>query len=131
MQTTVTLGVEIQAEPDAVLALVRDAGRIPAWAPLFADQVVHEADDRWTASKDGRAFALRVAVNAEVRCVDYLRQVAPGKEGGAYLRVLPRPSGGAVVVMTLPVVGGATPEQLNDVLKDELEALARLARGPA
>ncbi len=33
--------------------------------------------------------------------------------------------------MTLPVVGGATPEQLNDVLKDELEALARLARGPA
>ena len=34
--------------------------------------------------------------------VDYLREIAPGREGGAYIRVIPRPGGGSVVVMTVP-----------------------------
>lgn len=47
---------------------------------------------------------MRVAVNQEARTVDYLREVVPGREGGAYLRCVPRPRGGTVIVMTLPLL---------------------------
>ena len=36
--------------------------------------------------------------------MDYLREVAPGREGGAYIRAGPRPGGGSVIVMTLPLL---------------------------
>ena len=106
-----------------------DAGRLPAWAPAFADAVTSEGGSRWRAVKDGRDFELRTAVNLDAGTVDYLREIAPGREGGAYLRVVPRPGGGSVVIMTLPVQPGADPAAVASTLENELSALRNLAEG--
>lgn len=55
------------------------------------------------------------------RTVDYLREAAPGKQGGAYLRVLQRPNGGSVVVMTLPILMGSDAEKAAAILDQELQ----------
>jgi hypothetical protein len=73
--------------------------------------------------KGGRAFSLKVRVGKGCGTVDYLREIAPGKEGGAYIRVLPRPNGGSVVVMTLPIPRDTKPESVASVLREELERL--------
>jgi hypothetical protein len=86
--------VETAADPGLVIGLLADAARLPAWAPGFADAVTSEDGSRWSAVKDGREFAVRTAVNLDAGTVDYLREIAPGQEGGAYLRVVPRPGGG-------------------------------------
>jgi hypothetical protein len=61
--------------------------------------------------------------------VDYLRELAPGREGGAYIRAVPRPGGGSVVIMTLPLLAGVDPADTSAILRAELDALARLAEG--
>jgi hypothetical protein len=76
--------------------------------------------------KDGRDFALRVIVDEDAGTVDYLREIAPGVDGGACLRAVPRPGGGCVIVMTVPAAPGADPSQTASVLAGELGALAFL-----
>lgn len=76
--------------------------------------------------EDGQEFGLRVAVSRDARAVDYLREVAPGREGGAYLRAVPRPGGGSVIVMTLPLPPGSDPATVAATLHDELGVLAAL-----
>ncbi len=115
------------AEPASVVALLSDARRLPAWAPGFADAVTSAGGSRWRAVKDGREFAVRTAVNPEAGTVDYLREIAPGREGGAYLRVVPRPGGGSVVIMTLPVPPGTDGAAVGAILEEELAALKALA----
>jgi hypothetical protein len=39
--------------------------------------------------KDGRASAFRVVVDQDAETVDYLRELASGCEGGAYLPAVP------------------------------------------
>ena len=58
--------------------------------------------------------------------MDYLREVAPGREGGAYLRAVPRAGGGTVIVMTLPLLPGVDPAEIAATLTDELSVLAGL-----
>ena len=70
---------------------------------------------------------LKTAVSTEARTVDYLREVAPGREGGAYLRVLPGPRGGSVIIMTLPIPPDADRDAVARTLSEELVALAKLA----
>ena len=92
---TETQSIESDAAVAAVVALTADPTHIPEWAPAFADRVVGDDRSGWQAFKDGRGFALRVAVGVDAEAtVDYLRQVAPGREGGAYIRVVPRPEVG-------------------------------------
>jgi hypothetical protein len=126
---TRTGSAETAADPGSVVRLLADAGRLPAWAPAFADAVTSEGGSRWRAVKDGRDFELRTAVNLDAGTVDYLREIAPGREGGAYLRVVPRPGGGSVVIMTLPVQPGADPAAVASTLENELSALRNLAEG--
>lgn len=99
---TDTQSIEVDADPADVLALLAAARRLPEWAHAFAD-TVEPADgaSRWTASKDGQAFPLRVLVHEASRKVDYL----PGDDGeiGGHTRVLRRPGGGAVVLFTQPL----------------------------
>ena len=121
--------IESEADPEAVVALLAQPSRIPEWAPAFADVVIEEDRSGWRAIKDGREFKLRVVVNRDARTVDYLREVAPGREGGAYVRAVPRPGGGSVVIMTLPLLAGVDPADTSATLRDELNALARLAEG--
>jgi hypothetical protein len=123
---TETQSVETGAVPEVVLALLADPRRIHDWAPAFADTVSEDAQSGWRATKDGRDFALRVPVNEDAGTVDYLREVAPGREGGAYLRVVPRPCGGTVIVMTLPLLPDTDPADIAATLTAELAALACL-----
>jgi len=123
---TVTQGAETDAQPDAMLAILMDPRHIPQWAPAFADAVEADGQDGWRVRKDGSAFPFKVVAAQSSRTVDYLREIASGKQGGAYLRVLPRPGGGSVVVMTLPVPAGVNAETVSEILSQELKALIDL-----
>ena len=70
-----------------------------------------------------------MATNEEAGTVDYLRQVAPGREGGAYIRAVPRPGGGSVVTMTLPLLPDVDPADTAATLARELATLLSLADG--
>ena len=123
---------ESDSDPDAIVAYLADPRHIPLWAPAFADTVMPEGPTRWLLSKDGADFSLRVAVSPESRTVDYLRQVAPGREGGAYIRVMPRLAGGSVIVMTLPLPPSADQAAVAATLDRELTALVgQVAAGSA
>jgi hypothetical protein len=124
---TQTQAIETAVDPGAIWELLADPRHIPVWAPAFADAITGDQQQGWPAVKDGRDFALRVAGARAQRTVDYLREIAPGREGGAYLRVLARPGGGSVIVMTLPLAPGTDPETVTATLRAELAALARLA----
>lgn len=123
---TVTESIESDADPDAALGVLADAGRIPEWAPGFADSAERSGPTSWKMSKGGALFAMEVVVGREVRTVDYLREIAPGRKAGAYIRVLPRPGGGSVIVMTLPVPQDRTAQDVTAVLRKELQSLVKL-----
>ena len=61
---TETQSAESDAPVAGVVSLLADASRIPQWAPAFADEVRGDARAGWQVTKDGRAFTLKVAVNA-------------------------------------------------------------------
>jgi hypothetical protein len=124
---TVTRSVETDREPDAIFEVLMDPRQIPRWAPLFADAIEGDARGGWRARKDGSVFNLKVVIAQPSRTVDYLREVAPGKVGGAHLRVLERPGGGSVVVMTLPVRAGVDAETVDRILSEELGNLVSLS----
>ena len=123
---TAPVTVEVEAEPAAVIAAVSDPARIPRWAPGFAEAVHRQDDGGWSATKDGRRFSLRVAVDLAAGTVDILRAVAPGIEGGAQLHVAARRGGGSVVAMTVPVAADADPAVAAATVRAELRALATL-----
>ena len=123
---TVTQSAETDVQPDAMLAILMDPRNIPRWAPAFADAIEADGQNGWRVRKDGSAFSLQVVAAQSSRTVDYLREIVSGKQGGAYLRVLPRPGGGSVVVMTLPVPAGANAGTVSAILSQELEALIDL-----
>lgn len=125
-EATETQSIECASPPAAVMRLLADASRLPDWAPGFVDAVSH-GDDGWHARKGTRSFPLRVVVQSGVGTVDYLREVAPGREGGAYVRVLPRPGGGSVVVMTVPRPEGAIANETAEIVQNELRTLVTLA----
>jgi len=95
MARTETQSAETDAPAADVLAVLTNAARIPQWAPAFADEVSGDSRSGWLVTKDGQAFTLRVAAVPAAGTVDFLREVAPGREGGAYLRVIPRPAAAA------------------------------------
>jgi hypothetical protein len=123
---TETQSVETKGSPDAVLAVLADARHLPTWAPGFVDAVAGDAESGWVGTKGDQSFAIRVPVNPLAGTVDYLREIAPGREGGAYLRAVPRPGSGTVIVMTLPILPGADRAQTAAILTEELAALAAL-----
>jgi hypothetical protein len=125
---TLTQSIETDVAPEVVVALLADPKRLQDWAPAFADAVSGDAHTGWRAIKDGREFSLRVPVNETACTVDYLREIAPGREGGAYLRAVPRPGGGTVIIMTLPLPPDANPQTLAVTLTAELIAIEDLAR---
>ena len=123
---TETQSIETHAAPQAILALLADPSRIPEWAPAFVDAVTEDGESGWHATKGGQVFILRVVTVLNAGTVDYLREIAPGREGGAYIRAIPRPGGGSVVVMTLPLLPGAERTAIATTLRDELNALVNL-----
>lgn len=123
---TETQSIETDADAGAIVALLADPTRIPDWAPAFADAVTGDDQSGWRATKDGTGFAFRVVTHSAAGTADYLRELAPGREGGAYIRAVPRPGGGSVVVMALPVAPGTDSAAVAANLGDELKALVSL-----
>jgi hypothetical protein len=108
------------------VAFLADPRHLPDWAPAFADTITADARSGWKATKDGRVFSFGVQVNKDSLTVDYLRQTGPGREGGAFLRAIPRPGGGTVIVMTLPLLPDIDAADTTATLTNELGALVRL-----
>jgi hypothetical protein len=105
---------------------LNDPARLPEWAPAFADKVEHNPQSGWRVTKGGDTFNVQVNVSTVAGTVDFLREMAGGKRGGAYARVFPRPLGGSVVVMTVPLAPAADPQQVAGVVEQELAALVSL-----
>jgi hypothetical protein len=121
--------METDVQAGQLVSVLADPALLPQWAPSFADQVTGDSGVGWQVTKDGRQFTLRVVANREAKTVDYLREVAPGREGGAFIRVVPRPGGGSVVIMTLPLLPETDSADTAATLARELAALVALAKG--
>jgi hypothetical protein len=124
---TATQSLEADAEPDTVFVLLCDPTRLPAWAPAFAERVERTADGGWHVTRGAEQFGVRVVARPGARTVDYLRDPGSGREGGAYVRVVPRPGGGAVITMTVPVEPGGDPADVTRDVLGELQALVSLS----
>jgi hypothetical protein len=122
----VTRSIETPESVALVLDALCDPRSIPEWAPAFADRIDGGPSSEWVATRDGRSFSVRMAHHRDAGTVDYLREIAPGQEGGAYLRVLPRPGGGAAIVMTLTLGGEGDAEAVSGTIQAELAALVSL-----
>ncbi len=123
-----TGSIETDKSREAILAFLEDGTRAPEWAPAFADSSVRDGDG-WRGTKNGQDFAFRVVVDRGAGVADYLLEVAPGEENGAYIRVVPRIGGGSVVSITVPVRPGATVEAVRATISAELVAITELASG--
>ncbi len=123
---TVTRAIESDIEPERIYSNLANAFLIPQWAPVFADKVDHADGNAFRVIKGSDVFNLQLIANESSLTVDYLRDMAGGKRGGAYIRVMPQPSGGSVIVMTVPLGPNATPDQVAEGLEQELEALIKL-----
>lgn len=123
---TVTSSIETDVSPETVVEVLSDPRRIPMWAPGFADRVDADREGHWQVTKGDKTFPIDVVVFAPAQTIDYLREVAPGKKGGAYIRVLSRARGGSVVVMTLPIVSSASTEETTAILDEELQELIKI-----
>jgi len=123
---TVTRATESDLEPERIYQKLTNAFLIPRWAPVFADKVEHVQGNVYRLTKGGDVFHLELITNEPALTVDYLRTMANGKRGGAYIRVTPRPLNGSVVVMTVPVATNTSPDQVAEVLEQELAALIGL-----
>jgi hypothetical protein len=124
---TQTFAREADLAPEIIFQVLSQPRYIPQWATAFADAIVEGDNGAWIATKGSRAFTIRIAADPRCRTVDYLREIAPGREGGAYIRVLPRPNGGSVVVMTVPVPPTSDSASVQSTLRTELDELVRLA----
>jgi len=127
---TRTGSIEIDVEADAAFAVLADMRHVPLWAPAFADVIEPMDGDQVEATKDGRRFSLRFVTRADGRTIDFLRQIFPGRESGASIRVLAGPQRGCVVTLTLPVPPGADGAAVEETLAEELAAIARLVEDP-
>src|SRR5215470_11738924 len=105
---TVTHAAETEAEPRKLFELLTRVEEIPRWAPVFADTVERIGDGRCRVTKDGQSFEIDVSAHSSTGTVDYVREMAQGRRGGAYIRVTPRPLGGSSISMTVPIGANTT-----------------------
>jgi hypothetical protein len=123
---TVTGSIETDITSEQIMRVLLDPRMIPLWASNFADEVV-PVDTQWQARKGDQRFLMTLESNVSFKIVNYLREISPGIRGGAYMRVLPRPGGGSVIVMTLPVPVSRSQSEVLDILEEELSELIRMS----
>ena|SRR5277367_3072963 len=127
MNHSATHSRETELPPDAIMAALKDPLLLPRWAPAFADSVEAAGPGRYRVTKGDRDFSIELVVHERSRTVDYLREVAPDRKAGGYLRVIPLPTGGSVITMTVPIPPGESRENVVGLLDQELEALTKLS----
>jgi hypothetical protein len=125
---TVTRTLEADLEPEAILDILSDPKGIPEWAPAFADTIEPDGSNGWRVKKGSDTFNVQVITARASGTVDILRDMGPGKRGGAYCRVTPRPGGGSVLLINVPIAPGAKEEEIASVLAQELATLVKLSQ---
>jgi hypothetical protein len=125
---TITRAAECEIEPGKLYRVLAQVENIPKWAPVFADSVERMDDTHYNLNKSGKSFKVELFLHPSAQAVDYLREMAGGAKGGAFIRVMPRPLGGSTVVMTVPMGPGAEEAVQGKELEQELAALIELAR---
>jgi hypothetical protein len=124
---TVTRSAESDFEPDKLYNVLVEASNIPRWAPVFADAIERIDNTHYRATKNGDIFSLEVFLHPSARAVDYIREMAEGRRGGAYIRVTPRPLGGSTITITVPIGPDTAETAVAKILEQELHDLIRLA----
>lgn len=124
-----TRSISIAAPPEAVLAVVGDARRLPDWAPAFATAVEQEGD-HWLIGSGEERFPIIVRVSDEHGTIDLL---PPGNATfGARMRVLHNYEG-SELVFTLVFPSGTDPEAIGaqmETVEAELETVRTLVEVP-
>jgi hypothetical protein len=123
---TVTRTIEFEGEAEILYRKLLDVSLIPQWAPVFADKVEDAGEHTFRVTKGNDIFDMELVAHERALTVDYLRGMADGRRGGAYIRVMPKPLGGSVVAMTVPVGPNVTPDEVAAVLEQELATLIEL-----
>ena len=124
---TVTRTVESDSQPIDIYNVLAEVRNLPKWAPVFADAVEHIDDTHYRVTKNGETFKIEVLLNPPACTVDYIREMANNKRGGAYIRVIPRPLGGSTIIMTVPLGPNTNESDVARALEQELAELVRLA----
>src|SRR5579871_1861574 len=117
---TITRASESDVEPADIYEVLAEAANVPKWAPVFADGIRRIGDTHYIVTKDGETFNVEVLSNPSAGTVDYIREMANGKRGGAYIRVTPRPLGGSAISITVPVAPDAKESEVAATLDQEL-----------
>lgn len=125
---TITRAAESDIEPAELYKILAEVGNIPKWAPVFADAIERVDDTHFRVTKNGATFNMELSLHQPVGTVDYIREMSDNKRGGAYIRVTPRPLGGSVVNMTVPVGPNANESDIAKTVDQEIAELIRLAR---
>jgi hypothetical protein len=122
---TETRSIAIAAPPEAVLAVVGDARRLPDWAPGFATAVEPEGD-HWLIGSGDAQFPIAVRVSPEHGTVDLLSTTDPTR--GAFTRVIHNQEG-SEYLFTLSFPAGTDPEAIRaqmETVERELETVRAL-----
>ena len=125
---TVTCAAESDLEPAELYKVLAEVNNIPRWAPVFADAMERIDGTRYRVTKNGATFNMEVFAHQSAGTVDYIREMANNKRGGAYIRVTPLPLGGSVVSMTVPLGPDTNESDVAKTVDQELVELIGLAR---
>jgi hypothetical protein len=124
-----TRSISIAASPEAVLAVVGDARRLPDWAPAFAT-AVEPHGDHWLIGSGDAQFPIAVRVSAEHGTVDLVSTTDPTR--GAFTRVVHNQDG-SEYLFTLSFPAGTDPEAIRaqmETVESELETVRALVEAP-
>ena len=124
---TVTRATESDFEPGEIYRTLAEVSNIPKWAPAFADAIERIDDTHCRVTKGGAVFNIEVLLHQNAGTVDYVREMSNNRKGGAYIRVTPRPLGGSVVSMTVPIGPIAIESEVAKIVEQELADLVQLA----
>jgi hypothetical protein len=125
---TVTRTAESDSEPVEIYNVLAQVSNIPKWAPVFAETIECIDDTHYRVTRNGEIFNLELFLHPSAGTVDYLREMPNNKRGGAYIRVIPRPSGGSAIIMTVPIGPNTNESDVAQTLEQELAEVIRLAR---
>ncbi|WP_263416598.1 hypothetical protein [Terriglobus albidus] len=125
---TVTRAAESELEPINIYNVLTDVSNLPKWAPAFADAIERIDATQFRVTKNGDSFNAELFLHPTALAVDYIREMADNRRGGAYIRVTPRPLGGSTVIITVPLAPTADEADVAKVLEQELAEIIRLAR---
>jgi Polyketide cyclase / dehydrase and lipid transport len=120
-----TQTISIDAPPAAVLSVVGDPARLPAWAPDFA-RAVRRHGEGWVVDTGAGELHIDVRVSRELRTVDFLAAgLAAGVEIGAFSRVVPN-GAGSVYIFTQFLGPDDDLDHRRAVVAGELQTVRRL-----